>query len=83
MSKTVIMYTKENCPLCDKAQKILVELQAEIPFQLELTDIYKDDQLLEKYQVMIPVVEIAGEEIAYGVIHKDVIKKRLQQGLNG
>ncbi|MGM7682953.1 glutaredoxin family protein [Cytobacillus sp. Hm23] len=83
MSKTVIMYTKENCPLCDKAQKILVELQGEIPFQLELIDIYKDDLLLEKYQLMIPVVEIADEEIAYGVIHKNVIKKRLQQGLNG
>ncbi|MDX8363898.1 glutaredoxin family protein [Cytobacillus sp. IB215665] len=83
MSKTVIMYTKENCPLCDKAQKVLVELQEEIPFQLELIDIYKDDQLLEKYQLMIPVVKIADEEIAYGVIHKNVIKKRLQQGLNG
>lgn len=73
----VIMYTKVGCPLCEKAKQVLVELQDEYPFQLEEVDIYQDDALLEKYQLMIPVVEIDGEEVAFGQIGKVEIRKRL------
>ena len=71
------MYSKENCSLCEKAKKILEEISAEIPLKINEVDIYQDDILLEKYQIMIPVVEINGEEVEYGIIHKDVIRKRL------
>ncbi|WP_078414247.1 glutaredoxin family protein [Priestia abyssalis] len=73
----VIMYTKTGCPLCEKAKQVLVELQGEYPFQLQEVDIYEDDALLEKYQLMIPVVEIDGEEVAFGQIRKVEIRKRL------
>jgi glutaredoxin len=75
----VVVYSKQNCCLCDQAKKILLELQKEIPFHFEEIDIYQDDHLLEKYQLMIPVVEMDGEVIEYGIIHKDVIRKRLQR----
>ena len=71
------MYSKENCSLCEKAKEILDEISQEIPLEIKEVDIYKDDKLLEKYQIMIPVVEIDNEEIEYGIIHKDVIRKRL------
>jgi glutaredoxin len=73
----VTFYTKENCPLCEKAKTILVDLAKEFPIEIDEQDIYKDDAQLELYQVMIPVVEIDGEQIAYGIIEKDVIRKRL------
>jgi glutaredoxin len=73
----VIMYSKENCSLCEKAKKILEEISTEIPLEINEVDIYRVDELLEKYQIMIPVVEMDGEEIEYGIIHKDVIRKRL------
>lgn len=73
----VKMYSKVNCPLCTKAKKILEELALEIPFEIEEIDIYQDDNLLEKYQIMIPVVEINGEEVEFGIIHKEVIKDKL------
>ncbi|MEH6888929.1 glutaredoxin family protein [Bacillus sp. JJ864] len=69
----VILYTKEECGLCQKAKKLLRELQDEYVFDLKEINIYEDEQLLEKYHLMIPVVEIEGEEVEYGVIHKDVI----------
>jgi glutaredoxin len=71
------LYSKTNCPLCDKAKQVLQELQKEFSFQINEIDIYQDDVLLEKYQLMIPVVEIDGEEVAFGIVHKDVIRKRL------
>jgi glutaredoxin len=73
----VIMYSKNICPLCDKAKRVLEEIQEEIAIDLEEIDIYQDDALLEKYQLMIPVIEIDGEEIAYGLIQKEPIRKRL------
>jgi hypothetical protein len=55
----------------------LQELQNEFSFQINEIDIYQDDKLLEKYQLMIPVVEIDGEEVDFGLVQKDVIRKRL------
>ncbi|WP_044892992.1 glutaredoxin family protein [Bacillus alveayuensis] len=78
----VILYSKVDCCLCEKAKTVLQELQREFSFEVKEIDIYKDDRLLEKYQLMIPVVEIDGEEIEYGIIHKDVIRKRLLYKLN-
>jgi glutaredoxin len=73
----VIMYSKNNCPLCDKAKRVLEEINEEFPITIEEIDIYQDDALLEKYQLMIPVIEIDGEEIAFGMIQKEPIRKRL------
>ncbi|MBM7605965.1 glutaredoxin [Metabacillus crassostreae] len=75
--KKVIFYSKENCPLCDKGLEVLKEVQKEISFQYEVVDIYKDDELLELYQIMIPVVKIDEEIVSYGILDKDVIRKRL------
>jgi len=76
------LYSKTNCPLCDKAKQVLQELQKEFAFQIKEIDIYQDDALLEKYQLMIPVVEIDGEEVGFGIIQKDVIRKRLLEARN-
>lgn len=73
MNMEVILYTKEECGLCQKAKKLLQELKTEYVFDLKEINIYEDEQLLEKYHLMIPVVEIEGKEVEYGIIHKDVI----------
>ncbi|WP_377887760.1 glutaredoxin family protein [Alkalihalobacillus sp. R86527] len=77
MSKTVMLYTKETCPLCDEAYSILEDLQTEVDFTIESVDIYQNDALLEKFMVMIPVVEVDGEIVDYGRISRKNIRKRL------
>jgi glutaredoxin len=77
----VTMYSKENCSLCTKAKQVIEELSGEFPLVLNEIDIYKDDELLEKYQIMIPVIEIDGTEVEYGIIHKEVIKEYLNKYL--
>lgn len=51
-------YTKSNCSLCDDAYAYLMMLQKDYPFKLNEIDIYTNDELLEKYQLLIPAVQI-------------------------
>ncbi len=62
------LYMKENCPLCDEAEEVLVALQSKWEFQIKKVNIYEDDQLLEKYQLRIPVITFANEVIAEGIV---------------
>jgi glutaredoxin len=62
------LYTREGCHLCDNAKELILNLQAEHEFQLEEVDISARDDLTERYGLMIPVVELDGEEIQYGQI---------------
>ena len=73
----VVLYTKQTCPLCDEAKELLYKLQAEIPFDLKEKDIYQDDRLLEKYQLMIPVIEANGKIVIFGKIEENSLRKRL------
>nr|WP_088104665.1 glutaredoxin family protein [Halalkalibacter urbisdiaboli] len=75
------IYSKENCPLCDKGVRIVEELKKDFLFEYDVIDIYKDDDLLEKYQVMIPVVVIGDVEIDFGQLSKEKIRKGLQEAI--
>ncbi|MFC7371005.1 glutaredoxin family protein [Fictibacillus iocasae] len=75
--KIVEFYTKHHCPLCDKAHKLLQELQSELSFEIKVIDIYSDDTLIEEYGLMIPVVKVDGKMIGFGQIVKEKVKKAL------
>lgn len=77
--KSAVLYTREGCPLCDKAMALLIELQEEMPFHVETVNIYDDERLLEEYQLMIPVLHIDGKMAGYGILEKDLIRKRLHK----
>ncbi len=64
----VVLYSKPSCPLCEEAKDLLLAFQDQYGYDLNEVDIYSDDELLEKYQLMIPVVEIDGQEADYGQI---------------
>ncbi|MBS4190367.1 glutaredoxin family protein [Bacillus sp. FJAT-49705] len=70
---TLVLYTRNRCPLCDKAKNIILELQEEWDFLYKEADIDQSDELTEKYGLMIPVVEIDGVEVQYGQIDKQSI----------
>lgn len=80
MPQTLItLYTRKRCSLCDKAKNMIEELKEEWNFTLEEIDIDNSDKLTELYGIMIPVVQIDGEEVAFGIINKIDISKRLQE----
>jgi glutaredoxin len=73
----ITIYTKKNCPLCDKAFAIVADLKKEFPIEIDEVDIYSDDDLLEKYMLTIPVIEFEKEEIDYGLVSKDKVRQFL------
>jgi glutaredoxin len=66
--KELVLYSREKCPLCDKAKILLDELKEELDFSYREVDIYQDDELIERFGLMIPVLESNGEIIQYGII---------------
>lgn len=73
------LYSREKCPLCDKAKLILKEVQDELGIDYEEIDIYSSDELIETYGLMIPVVEFHGEIIQYGQVDKKVLYQCLKK----
>lgn len=73
MAIKLTFFTKENCGLCNEAKEIIESLRYEHEIEVTEIDIYSYDELLEKYQLMIPVIQINGQTIAYGKIHKNDI----------
>ncbi|MFE8702243.1 glutaredoxin family protein [Cytobacillus sp. FJAT-54145] len=74
---SVKFYTRNRCPLCDKGKTIVMELKEEYDFEYEEFDIDESDELTEKYGLMVPVVEIDGEEVQFGQIDKMFINEAL------
>lgn len=75
----VTLYTSKQCPLCEDAEHLLNMLTYDWDFQLNIVDIYEDDALLERYQLMIPVVVINEEEVDFGQVSKEKVEAYLKQ----
>ncbi|MCR2822449.1 glutaredoxin family protein [Lederbergia panacisoli] len=73
----IIFYTRNRCPLCVDAKLILQQLQREHQFQIIERDIDTNDEWTEQYGLMIPVVEVAGEVVQYGLIDPITIEEKL------
>lgn len=74
----VHFYTRPGCHLCDDARMMLKLVQEDVPFQIEEHNIEEDDQLHEKYMLMIPVVEYQGEIIQYGNVDYVTLMEALE-----
>jgi hypothetical protein len=74
--KEVTFYTKMNCQLCEEGLAILKLLQEDVPMNINIVDIYGNDTLLELYQLKIPVITLGNEEIDFGRISYEKLRKR-------
>jgi glutaredoxin len=61
--RSVVLYGREGCCLCDDALAVLERVRARTPFVLEQRDIEADEALLRAYLERIPVIEIDGEVV--------------------
>ena len=60
---SVILYTKENCHLCDIVKAQLAELAPKYPHILQEVDITEDPDLYARYRYIIPVVQIGDHTL--------------------
>ena len=60
------VYTKRDCPLCDKAFAAIERVRARLPdvmLRVERRDIESNSLWLERYRTLIPILETAGERL--------------------
>jgi glutaredoxin len=62
--RVVTLYTRPGCSLCLEAQALLEQLARPLGFTLDIVNIEADDSLLKRYLFEIPVVAVAGREVA-------------------
>jgi glutaredoxin len=63
VTRTVTLYGRPGCHLCDDARAALHRVRARRPFQLREVDITSDDELHARYLERIPVIALDGEEL--------------------
>ena len=61
--RTLFLYTKPDCPLCDHALEEIELAQKQAAFQLVEINILSDLELYERYKHAIPVGVLEGMEI--------------------
>lgn len=66
-------YSRQNCRLCEEGMNMMRLVQQEIPFEFATVDIEQDEDLHERYMMMIPVLEKDGEMIQYGILDYETI----------
>jgi glutaredoxin len=75
--RTVTLYGRPGCHLCDDARAVLERIRAEVPFEVCSVNIEDDDALLRAYLERIPVVALDGEEVYDYVVDEADLRARL------
>jgi hypothetical protein len=75
--RTVVLFGRAGCCLCDQAREILLRAQANHPFELLERDIDRDDALQRAYLERIPVVEIDGVEAFQFFVDENQLERLL------
>ena len=78
--KTVVLYGRDGCCLCDDAREMLLRARRRHEFELIERDIETDERLLRAYLERIPVIEIDGAEAFELVINEGELERRLGEG---
>ena len=71
-----IIYTRNNCPLCDEAKSTLEQYGV----TTELVDIDEDSKLQQKYTNCVPVVVMDGQERFRGRVNEVLLRRLLRKG---
>ncbi len=77
--RTLTLYGRPGCHLCDEARAALERVRADVPFALEEVDIERDDALLRRYLERIPVVALGGEELFEFFVDEAALAARLRR----
>ncbi|WP_410860542.1 glutaredoxin family protein [Peribacillus sp. SIMBA_075] len=78
-SNAFVLYSREKCPLCDKAKQILEEVKFESGIGYKEIDIHTDDALVEKFGLMIPVVEWKDDIVQFGNVDKLALNRLFEK----
>lgn len=75
----LVLYTRRGCHLCEVAKAALLRVQGKHPFTLVEVDIDSDPDLKSDYGQLIPVVELAGRNVATYHVDEAALLSLLEQ----
>ena len=75
--KTVTLYTRPDCHLCDEARAKLDALRAQHEFEIHEVNIETDDALHVAYLERIPVICLDGEHVSDYFLDESTLTARL------
>ena len=76
--RTLTLYHREDCCLCDEMKEVIESLRDEIPLRLEEIDIDTDADLARRYGTDIPVLLIDGREAFRHRLTPDELRRALR-----
>ncbi len=79
MRRTVTLYGRPGCCLCDDAREVIERVRGRVPFELEERDIERDEALLRRYLERIPVVAIDGREAFELFVEESSLERALEE----
>lgn len=75
--RTVTLYTRPGCHLCDDARAALRRLRAQHEFEIDEVNIETDDVLHAAYLERIPVICLDGEHVSDYFLDEPTLTARL------
>ena len=75
--RSVVLYGRDGCCLCDDARRLLEAIRTRVPFELSERDIESDDALHRAYLERIPVITIDGVERFELIVAEDELERAL------
>ncbi len=76
--KTLTVYSKPDCHLCEDAIAVLEGLRTQFDFELVELDITTDEALHRAYFERIPVLALEGEELCDYFVDEKLVRERLE-----
>ncbi|GAB4151407.1 MAG: hypothetical protein Tsb009_26770 [Planctomycetaceae bacterium] len=75
--KSLVLYTRAHCPLCDDAKQLLESYRNLLP-ACEEVDIDESSELVEKFGTCVPVVEIDGKVRFRGRVSEILLRRLIE-----
>ncbi len=75
--RTVTLYGRPDCHLCDDARAALERVRQRTGFRLVECDIESDDDLLRRYLERIPVIALDGRELFDFFVDEEALEAAL------
>jgi glutaredoxin len=76
--RTLTVYSKPDCHLCEDAIVVLEGLRTQLDFELVELDITTDEALHRAYFERIPVLALDGEELCEYFVDEKLVRERLE-----
>ena len=75
----VTLFTKPGCHLCEEVEAVIARVAKRRKFELVVRNIVENAEEFDRYQYLIPVVQVDGREISQYELTEQQLEEALIQ----